>query len=237
MSKDKSNTTNHPNIVSREEWLAAREQLLVKEKAHTRTGAELSSERRQLPMMQMDPLMVEGANGEVPLEEVFEGRTTLIVYHFMWHKGAPHHKQCEGCTHFLTALSREVRDYLSQRDVTFAVFSSGALNETSAYCNFMGWDVAWYSTANSGTALATRDGGDLRCYLRAEGKVFQTYETKWRGVEAMMPSLKLLDLTPYGRQETWENSPSGYPQDKPSSWWRRDGRPVAQWTHTDEPVE
>ena len=74
---------------------------------------------------------------------------------------------------------------------------------------------------------------DLRCYLRVGEQVFETYETKWRGIEAMLPTLQLLDLTLYGRQETWEDSPAGWPQqDKAGSWWRRDGRPVAQWTRT-----
>ena len=95
----------------------------------------------------------------------------------------------------------------------------------------------WYSTADSGQALATRDGGDLRCYLRSGNEVFQTYETKWRGIEAMLPTLQLLDLTPYGRQETWEDSPAGWPQVNAGSWWRRDGRPVAQWTRTDAAVK
>ena len=91
--------------------------------------------------------------------------------------------------------------------MTYAVFSSGPLEEIIAYRDFMGWTTPWYSTADSGQALATRDGGDLRCYLRTDDQVFQTYETKWRGIEAMLPTLQLLDLTPYGRQETWEDSP------------------------------
>jgi predicted dithiol-disulfide oxidoreductase (DUF899 family) len=98
----------------------------------------------------------------------------------------------------------------------------------------MGWTSPWYSTAESGDVLATRNGGDVRCYLREGDEVFQTYETKWRGIEAMLPTLRLLDLTPYGRQETWEDSPAGWPQDKAGSWWDRDGRPLAQWTRTDE---
>jgi predicted dithiol-disulfide oxidoreductase (DUF899 family) len=63
------------------------------------------------------------------------------------------------------------------------------------------------------------------------------YETKWRGIEAMLPTLQLLDLTPYGRQETWEDSPAGWPQDQAGSWWRRDGRPIAQWTRTNAAVK
>ena len=169
--------------------------------------------------------------------DVFEGRRMLLVYHFMWNKGAPHHKQCEGCTHSQTAMNSAVRAYLAARDVSYAVFSSGPWNEIVAYRDFMGWTAPWYSTADSGDVLATRNGGDLRCYLRAGDQVFETYETKWRGIEAMLPTLQLLDLTPYGRQETWEDSPAGWPQDKAGSWWRRDGRPIAQWTRTNATVK
>jgi predicted dithiol-disulfide oxidoreductase (DUF899 family) len=188
-------------------------------------------------MTLMEPATVVGPDGPVPLLDVFDGRRMLMVYHFMWHKGAPHHQQCEGCTHSQVAMSAVVCAYLAERDVTYAVFSSGPWNEIATYRDFMGWTTPWYSTADSPDVLATRNGGDLRCYLRDGDQVFQTYETKWRGIEAMMPTLQLLDLTPYGRQETWEDSPTGWPQDQAGSWWRRDGRPIAQWTRTDATVE
>jgi predicted dithiol-disulfide oxidoreductase (DUF899 family) len=188
-------------------------------------------------MTRMEPVMVVGPDGPVGLRDVFEGRRMLIVYHFMWNPGAPHEKQCEGCTHSQAAMNSAVRAYLAERDVTYAVFSSGPWAEIAAYRDFMGWTTPWYSTADSADVLATRNGGDLRCYLRVGDEVFQTYETKWRGIEAMLPTLQLLDLTPYGRQETWEDSPVGWPQDKAGSWWRRDGRPVAQWTRTNAPVK
>ncbi|MCE9546605.1 MAG: DUF899 domain-containing protein [Planctomycetia bacterium] len=226
-----------PNIVTRDVWERARAELLVREKAHTRAGDALAAARRRLPMTPMDDVTVVGPNGPSPLSDVFGGRRILIVYFFMWKKGAPHPKQCEGCTHSQTALDAQVRAYLEARDVTYAVFSSGPLNEIIAYRDFMGWTMPWYSTADSGDALKTRDGGDLRCYLKAGDQVFQTYETKWRGIEAMLPTLQLLDLTPYGRQETWEDSPPGWPQDKAGSWWRRDGRPIAQWPLTDAKVD
>jgi predicted dithiol-disulfide oxidoreductase (DUF899 family) len=227
----------HHQIVSRDEWIAARGELLAREKEVTRASDALAAARRRLPMTPMEPITVAGLNGNVPLHEVFAGRRMLIVYHFMWKQGAPHHKQCEGCTHTQAAMTAAVCAYLAARDVTYAVFSSGPLDEILAYRDFMGWTTPWYSTADSGPTLATRDGGDLRCYLNTNNQVFQTYETKWRGVEAMMPSLQLLDLTAYGRQETWEDSPATVQLDTAGSWWRRDGRPVAQWTNTDEPVE
>lgn len=226
-------------IVSRDEWQRARAELLAREKAHTRVGDELAAARRRLPMTRMEPVMVVGADGAVHLRDVFEGRCTLLVYHFMWHRGAPHEKQCEGCTHSQVAMNATVRAYLAERDVSYAVFSSGPWAEIAAYRDFMGWTTPWYSTAGSGDALsAIRNGGDLRCYFRAGDEVFQTYETTARGIEAMLPTLQLLDLTAYGRQESWEDSPAGWPQqDEASSWWRRDGRPVAQWTRTSAPVK
>lgn len=224
-------------IVSRDEWIAARAELLVREKEQTHANDALAAARRRLPMAPMESVTVMGSKGLVPLQEVFEDRRMLIVYHFMWNKGAPHHKQCEGCTHSQAAITAAVCAYLAERDVTYAVFSSGPHDEIIAYRDFMGWTTPWYSTADSPDVLATRDGGDLRCYLRTDDQVFQTYETKWRGIEAMMPTLQLLDLTPYGRQETWEDSPEIIQLDEAGSWWRRDGRPVAQWTRTDEPVD
>jgi predicted dithiol-disulfide oxidoreductase (DUF899 family) len=223
-----------PNIVTRDEWERARADLLVREKAHTHAGDDLAAARRRLPMTPMEPVTVVGPEGSVSLRDVFQGRRMLMVYHFMWKKGAPHHQQCEGCTHSQAAMNDQVCAYLAARDVTYAVFSSGPLNEIVAYRDFMGWPSPWYSTADSAEVLATRNGGDLRCYLRGGDQVFQTYETKWRGIEPMLPTLQLLDLTPYGRQETWEDSPASWPQDQAGSWWRRDGRPVAQWTRTDE---
>jgi predicted dithiol-disulfide oxidoreductase (DUF899 family) len=231
------NEVSTPGIVSREEWEQARAELLVREKEHTHASDALAAARRRLPMTPMEPITVVGAHGRIPLQEVFDSRRMLIVYHFMWKTGAPHHKQCEGCTHSQAAMNAEVCAYLAARDVTYAVFFSGPWNEIIAYRDFMGWTTPWYSTAASGERLATRNGGDLRCYLRTDDQVFQTYETKWRGIEAMLPTLQLLDLTPYGRQETWEDSPAGWPQDKAGSWWGRDGRPVAQWTRTDAAIK
>jgi predicted dithiol-disulfide oxidoreductase (DUF899 family) len=206
-----------PKIVDRGEWDRARAALLAREKEHTRAGDEIAAARRRLPMTPMDEISVMDSSGPIPLHEVFEGRRMLMVYHFMWNKGAPHHKQCEGCTHSQAAMTSAVRAYLADRDVTYAVFSSGPFAELAAYRDFMGWTMPWYSTIDSGDAMATRDGGDLRCYLRTNGDVFLTYETKWRGIEAMLPTLRLLDYTPYGRQETWEDSPAGWPQDEAGS--------------------
>src|SRR5262249_12257609 len=161
-----------PRIVTRDEWERARAELLVREKAHTRAGDQLAAARRRLPMTKMAPVMVAGAGGPVSLGDVFDGRRMLIVYHFMGKKGAPHHKQCKGGRHSQVAMNAEVRAYLAARDVSYAVFSRGPWEEIAAYRDFMGWTAPWYSTADSGDALATRDGGDLRCYLRVGGEVY-----------------------------------------------------------------
>jgi predicted dithiol-disulfide oxidoreductase (DUF899 family) len=208
-----------PRIVGDDEWKQARAELLVREKQHTRAGDELAAARRRLPMTPIGPITVLGTEGQVALHQVFAGHDTLLVYHFMWKTGAPHSKQCGGCTHSQVAMNSAVQAILAERNVNYAVFSSGPLSEIIAYRDFMGWTMPWFSTADSGEAMKTRDGGDLRCYLRMGNDVFQTYETKWRGIEAMLPTLQLLDLTPYGRQETWEDSPTSWPQEQAGAWW------------------
>jgi len=106
-----------PKIVTREEWERARAELLVREKEHTHAGDALAAARRRLPMTRMEPVTVVGPSGPVPLQDVFEGRRMLIVYHFMWKKGAPHQQQCEGCTHSQVAMNAQVCAYLAARDV------------------------------------------------------------------------------------------------------------------------
>src|SRR4051812_33058291 len=108
-----------PRIVTRHEWERARAELLVREKAHTRAGDEIAAVRRRLPMTRMEPVTVVGADGPVPLRDVFAGRRMLIVYHFMWKNGAPHQQQCEGCTFSQTAMNSAVCAYLAERDVQY----------------------------------------------------------------------------------------------------------------------
>src|SRR5262245_42781546 len=133
--------TNYPlpAIVTRHEWDRARADLLAREKAHTHAGDELAAARRRFPMTPVEPVTVDGPNGKTPLHEIFEGRPMLLVYFFMWNAGKPPNKQCEGCTHSQVAMTDQVCAYLSARDVTYAVFSAGPLNEILAYRDFMGW--------------------------------------------------------------------------------------------------
>jgi predicted dithiol-disulfide oxidoreductase (DUF899 family) len=148
----------------------------------------------------------------------------------MWHTGHPAPEQCEGCT-WVTTQVREL-SYLHSRDVTFAVFSQGPYEESSRYRDFMGWDVPWYSAVDSlAKLLVGRRMGRMHivCYLRQGNQVFETYWTTARGVEAMDNSYRLLDLTVYGRQEKWEDSPTGWPQGDIMDTLRTDGRPTSQW--------
>ena len=183
-------------------------------------------------MVEVDPtIQLVGPHGPVTLLEVFEGRRLLIVYFHMWHPGQPAEGQCEGCT-FFNGQVREL-SYLHSRDVTYATFCEGPYEESVRYRDFMGWDVPWYSAQDSADALlAGRGFGTLLCYLRHGDRVFETYWTTGRGAEAMAPSYGLLDMTVYGRQETWEDSPAGWPHRwaNTGEQFRTDGRPTAQWS-------
>ena len=223
-----------PKIVDREIYQAEVNALRAREKAHTREGDAIAAARRRLPMVRMDaaiPLI--GEHGELTLLDAFEGRRLLIVYYFMWHVGHPAREQCEGCT-FATSQVREL-SYLHSRDVTYATFCQGPYEESARYRAFMGWETPWYSAQRSlGTLLAGRPVGMfyLVCYLRQGHNVFETYWTTNRGSEAMDYSYRLLDLTVYGRQERWEDSPEGWPQPwkGDGEQTRSNGRPIAQWS-------
>lgn len=224
-----------PPVVERDQWHRCRDDLLVREKAHTREGDALAAARRKLPMTKVAPAELVGDDGRVSLVDAFEGRQLLIAYCFMWHHRHPTDEQCEGCTFSMSQISDGVRTYLAERDVTFAVFCEGVWDEIAAYRDFMGWAMPWYSTAHALENPAIAGGGPLRFFLRQDDDVYLTYETDYRGTEVMDTTLGLLDRTILGRQEPWEDSPDGWPQ-QPMGWWRRDGRPVAQWLRTDQPV-
>jgi predicted dithiol-disulfide oxidoreductase (DUF899 family) len=221
-----------PAVVDRDRWQAQLDELLVREKAHTREGDAIAAARRRLPMVEVDPsIPLIGQHGPVPLIDVFEGRRQLIAYFHMWHDGQPAEGQCEGCT-FFNGQVLEL-SYLHSRDVTFATFSEGAYPESAAYRRFMGYEMPWYSARDSADALlAGRWFGMQVCYLRDAGQVFETYWSSGRAAEAWAPSYGLLDMTVFGRQETWENSPEGWPQHfgTRGEQFRRDGRPTAQWS-------
>ena len=231
-------TTNAPGLptaVDRATYQAERDKLLPREKAHTREGDAIAAARRRLPMVEVDAATpVVGAAGVVPLIETFEDRSQLYASYHMWHTGRPAADQCEGCT-FNTGHVLEL-SYLHSRDVTYAVFCEGPYDEIARYRDFMGWEMPWYSVPEESIErlIAGRHFGMKVCYVRDGDRVFETYWTTGRGCEAMGNSYGLLDMTVYGRQETWEDSPEGWPQpfdsNRPGDAFRLDGRPISQWS-------
>jgi predicted dithiol-disulfide oxidoreductase (DUF899 family) len=223
-----------PEIVTRAQFQQTRDELLIREKAHTRESDAIAAARRRLPMVEIDPnLELTGPDGPVTLLDAFEGRRQLIAYYFMWHPGHPAPEQCEGCTWVTTQVAE--LSYLHSRDITYAVLCQGPYDEGSRYKEFMGWDVPWYSAQASIDALLVgRHVGMMHivCYLRDADRVFETYWTTYRGVEVMDYSYAIMDLTAYGRQEPWEDSPPGWPQQwqVDGSNTRTNGRPIAQWS-------
>jgi predicted dithiol-disulfide oxidoreductase (DUF899 family) len=233
-----------PAAVDRAAFEAELDALRVREKAHTREGDAIAAARRRLPMVEVDATLgLIGPEGPLTLLDAFEGRRQLIAYYFMWWAGHPAPEQCEGCT-WVTSHIGEL-SYLHSRDITYATFCQGPLEPSLRYRDFMGWQMPWYSAHDSLDALfAGRRVGlfHLICYLRDGDRVFETYWTNHRGAEVLDYSYALMDLTVYGRQERWEDSPPGWPQrctntrtaDGAPAWtpvseWP-EGRPIAQWS-------
>jgi predicted dithiol-disulfide oxidoreductase (DUF899 family) len=221
-----------PKVVDRGTFQEELDALRVREKAHTREGDAIAAARRRLPMVEVDgAARLVGKSGAMTLLDAFEGRRMLIAYYFMWNTGHPAPEQCEGCT-WITSQVREL-SYIHSRNASYAVFCQGPYEESARYRDFMGWEMPWYSAEGSlDILLVGRRIGHFHivCYLRQGCDVFETYWTTGRGGEAMDYSYDLLDLTVYGRQEPWEDSPPGWPvRSKGKQNFRSDGRPMAQW--------
>lgn len=217
-----------PAIASQAEWLAAHEKLLAKEKELTRAHDRLAAERRRMPMAKIDKAYVfEGPAGKVSLADLFEGRRQLILYHFMFAPGVDGWPSagCPGCSMFVDQIGHPT--HMHARDTSFALVSRAPLANIQAYRKRMGWDLPWYSSAtsdfNDDFGLTTPQGETfgLSVFVRDGDTVYRTYFTNGRGVEGLGSVWTFLDLTPYGRQEEWEDSPEGWPQGAPYQWWRR----------------
>ncbi|WLP92689.1 DUF899 family protein [Gordonia sp. NB41Y] len=236
-----------PPIVGHSTWQRAVDDLLVREKAHTRAGDRLAAERRRLPMVEFDGTAeVVGASGPVRFIDLFGGRDELAVYKHMWHDGAPHQGQCEGCT--VTAWHlQNAAPYLAARGVSPAIFTVGAWGEVEPYTGFMDYRIPWFSVRGLDEPI----GGDMgfyTVYLRDGDRTFLTYRTTGRGLEPLAGAFGALDRTPYGRGETWEDTPDDRPEGNHACWyWRVDvdgeatwgptGRPTPQWTRPDATPE
>jgi predicted dithiol-disulfide oxidoreductase (DUF899 family) len=212
-----------PPIVSPAEWQSARARLLEQEKAATRALDALAAQRRRMPMTPVDkPYRFDGPHGAATLLDLFEGRRQLVVYHFMLAAGTE--RPCAGCSSFTDNVGNLA--HLHARDTTFALVSRAPLPELEAFKRRMGWTMPWWSSARSdfnddfGVTVDGRETFGLSVLLRDGERVFRTYFTAARGVDRLRFDFNLLDLTPLGRQELWEESPGGWPQTPPYAWWR-----------------
>ena len=200
-----------PEIVSRAQWRAAREELLAKEKAVTRARDALNAERRRLPMVEVDKEYVfESGDGKATLLDLFEGRLQLVVHHFMfapdWDAG------CRSCSAFLDQIGHLA--HLRARGTTFAVVSRAPYTKILPFKARMGWTVPWYSSYGSDfnhdfEVTLEHEGESLErpglsCFLRDGERVFHTYSTYERGLDGLGSTTGFLDLTALGRQEEWE---------------------------------
>jgi predicted dithiol-disulfide oxidoreductase (DUF899 family) len=223
---------NLPPVVSEAEWQAAWEALLAQEKDATRARDALAAERRRLPRVRIEKdYTFDGPEGEVTLPDLFDGRRQLLLYHFMF--GPNQEVGCDGCSMFVDQIGHPA--HLHARDTSFALVSRAPLAKIAAYQKRMGWTIPWMSSFRTdfnvdfGVGPETPQAGvyqdgesfGLSVFLRDGDSVFRTYFTTHRGVEALGSVWTFLDLTPLGRQESWEDSPAGYPQTKPYEWWRR----------------
>ncbi len=212
-----------PPIVSRADWDTARAELLVLEKELIRAKDAISAARRRLPMVEIDaPYVFEHESGPLTLADLFDGRSQLIVQHFMyapdWDEG------CAGCSMMADHIGP--LSHLHAKDTSFVLVSRAPVGKLVAFKDRMGWDLPWVSsgrTTFNEDFQVTVDGQErhsISVFLRDGQRVFHTWQTFDRGEEPFMVVFDLLDLTPYGRQETWESSPQGWPQQPPYGWIR-----------------
>jgi predicted dithiol-disulfide oxidoreductase (DUF899 family) len=176
---------------------------------------------RRLPAVEVDPgHRFVGPAGERTLAELFDGRPQLIVYHHML--GPDDEAPCPGCCLFTDNIGH--LDHLTARGVTFALSSRAPIADIEAFRARMGWDIPWYEDVGGAFREAMGVGAfQLDVFLREGDRVLRTYSTTGRGVEALGTTWSFLDLVPYGRQETWQDTPAGRPQSEPYVWWRRHG--------------
>jgi predicted dithiol-disulfide oxidoreductase (DUF899 family) len=220
-------TSTFPEIVDQGQWQKASDAFLVKEKAATHARDALAAERRRLPMVKIDKKYTfTGPKGKMSLLDLFEGLRQLILYHFMFAPpvGGWPDAGCVGCTMVTDQFGHPA--LLNARDITFCLVSLAPLKNIEAYKKRMGWMFSWYSSEGSDFNRdfgRTTDKGEnfgLSVFIHDDKDIYRTYFTTGRGTEGLT-GWTLIDLTPLGRQEEWEDSPPGRPQGKPFFWWRR----------------
>jgi predicted dithiol-disulfide oxidoreductase (DUF899 family) len=212
---------NTPPIVSPEEWQAARDDLLVKEKELTRARDALAAQRRRMPRMAVEnDYRFEGPGGPASLLDMFAGRRQLVVYRFFFEPGVRGwpERGCVGCSFVADQVAHLA--HLNARDTTLAFVSRAPQPDIERLKARMGWDIPWYTITDDFDA--DHDVGEwhgTNAFIRDGDSVFRTYFVNNRGDEAMGSTWTYLDITALGRQEEWEDSPEGYPQTPPYEWW------------------
>jgi predicted dithiol-disulfide oxidoreductase (DUF899 family) len=231
----------HPQVVSREEWLGERKRLLQHEKELTRHRDQVNAARRRLPMVRIEKEYVfDGPEGKKSLLDLFQGRRQLIVYHFMfdpkWDQG------CPGCTGYVDSLGdlsmlddrdttfvlisraplAKLEAYKAQKGWNRAWFSSfgsdfnydfhATLDEKVAPVEYNYRDKAELERRTDEAYFMSGEAHGLSVFFRLDDEIFHTYSSYARGVEGLTNAYSLLDTTPYGRQEDFEDSPPGWPQ-------------------------
>jgi predicted dithiol-disulfide oxidoreductase (DUF899 family) len=213
---------NAPPVVSPEEWQAARDELLVKEKELTRARDALAAERRRMPRMAVEKeYAFEGPDGPASLLDLFEGRRQLILYRFFYEPGVEGWPEsgCGGCSFLADQVAHLA--HLNARDTTLAFVSRAPQENIAQWKARMGWDMPWYTiTDDFDTDFGVGEWHGTNAFIRDGDKIFRTYFVDSRGDEAMGGTWSYLDITALGRQEQWEDSPEGYPQTAPYQWWR-----------------
>src|ERR687891_2135167 len=215
---------NTPPIVSPQEWEAAHDKLLVKEKELTRARDALAAERRRMPRMAVDKeYRFGGPDGPASLLDLFEGRRQLIVYRFFFEPGVAGWPEsgCPGCSFLADQVAHLA--HLNARDTTLAFASRAPQPDIERWKARMGWEqIPWYTITDDFDAdFGVGEWHGTNAFFRDGDRIFRTYFVNSRGDEAVGSTWSYLDLTALGRQEEWEDSPEGYPQSRAYEWWRR----------------
>ena len=208
-------------IVSADEWEAARQELLVEEKAVTRARDALAARRRRMPWLAVEKqYLFEGPDGKAGLLELFSGRRQLVVYRAFFEPGVhgwPEHA-CVGCSMVADQVAHVA--HLNARDTTLVFASRAPQPDIARVKARMGWDIPWVTmTDEFDLDHGVDEWHGTNAFIRDGDSVFRTYFINNRGDESMGSTWSYLDLTALGRQETWEDSPAGYPQTPPYAWW------------------
>lgn len=212
-----------PRIVDAAEWQDARGVLLQQEKALTRMKDSVAALRRRMPAVEVNERYeFAGPDGPVTFLDLFDGRQQLIVQHFMfapeWVEG------CDGCSMMADHIGP--LSHLNARRTSFALVSRAPIDKLTAFRARMGWNLPWVSAGGTtfnedfGATVAGEERQSISVFIRRGDRIFHTWSTYSRGEEPFMLVFDLLDLTPYGRQEDWENSPDDWPQEATYSWMR-----------------